>query len=283
MSLITLLATFACMGVGAWISRAGGEVSHSEFRVEGVSPETPASGHSHSMPHGADHDNASTNSESAPHAHPAEPAEQVHPSHADEPHTNPTPIPSPEAHHHADSATNSAPHATTKAPPAAHEHANTPAAVVTNTASPHQHPAATATNSNPSVALHQHNHPSDAASAAPHSTNAPVASSERTPDTPEAIWTELRQRHELFARAIKGKDTAQIHANAVAIQKLANALVSVVHPDYKVAVQKGADQIIAGARGAHRSAHADDQAAVESNFKLFEQSLEQLEQKMKKQ
>lgn len=38
MALLTLGSAMACLGIGGWISRAGGQVSHSEFREEGVLP-----------------------------------------------------------------------------------------------------------------------------------------------------------------------------------------------------------------------------------------------------
>ena len=50
LSVFTLLASLASLGIGGWISRAGGQVSHSEFRDEGASsPSAPAQhdGHEH--------------------------------------------------------------------------------------------------------------------------------------------------------------------------------------------------------------------------------------------
>ena len=44
---LTLLAAIACLGIGGWISRAGGEVSHSEFR----SGEPPAAHQEHQHEH----------------------------------------------------------------------------------------------------------------------------------------------------------------------------------------------------------------------------------------
>ncbi len=41
-TLLTLLAAIASLGIGGWISRAGGEVSHSEFRGEEAPPSAPA-------------------------------------------------------------------------------------------------------------------------------------------------------------------------------------------------------------------------------------------------
>lgn len=44
--LLTLLAAIASLAIGGWISRAGGEVSHSEFRNEEAPPPTPTQEHS---------------------------------------------------------------------------------------------------------------------------------------------------------------------------------------------------------------------------------------------
>src|ERR1035437_3814025 len=42
LTLLTLAAAIASLGSGAWISRAGGEVSHSEFRNEETPPSAPS-------------------------------------------------------------------------------------------------------------------------------------------------------------------------------------------------------------------------------------------------
>jgi len=44
----TLALSCISLGLGAWIARAGGEVSHSEFRYEQSPPEAPAHEHQHS-------------------------------------------------------------------------------------------------------------------------------------------------------------------------------------------------------------------------------------------
>lgn len=42
LALLTLAAAIASLAIGAWISRAGGEVSHSEFRNEETPPSAPS-------------------------------------------------------------------------------------------------------------------------------------------------------------------------------------------------------------------------------------------------
>ena len=49
-TLLTLAAGFAALGIGAWISRAGGEVSHSEFRNDETPPTAPAREQEMQMP-----------------------------------------------------------------------------------------------------------------------------------------------------------------------------------------------------------------------------------------
>jgi hypothetical protein len=51
LTLVTLAAAIAALGIGGWISRAGGEVSHSEFRGEEMPPSVP----DHQHPGGSDH------------------------------------------------------------------------------------------------------------------------------------------------------------------------------------------------------------------------------------
>ncbi len=50
--LITLAAAIVCFGIGGWISRAGGEVSHSEFRQDALPPTTTM--HEHDPHHDSD-------------------------------------------------------------------------------------------------------------------------------------------------------------------------------------------------------------------------------------
>lgn len=47
LTLLTLLAAIAALGVGGWISRAGGEVSHSEFRNDETPPLVSTQHHEH--------------------------------------------------------------------------------------------------------------------------------------------------------------------------------------------------------------------------------------------
>ena len=252
LSVLTFAVGLASFVLGAWISRAGGQISHSEFRAEGVAP--PSSDHKHGTHEESSH--SGTEIEKQP-DHKSE-----HPT-TEHAHTETQSATTNAAHEH---------HAETNQPE--------PASASTNAAHEHVHPSPGATNA--PAAAQAHEHPQEQPQAHAHA-YAPSAPGEWLPDAPEGIWAALHQRHDLFAQAITANDTGQIHGNAVAIEKLANALVSVVHPDHKAAVQKGADQIIAAVKAAHKSAHAEDAAGLESNFKLFEQSLNELEQQMKKQ
>jgi len=65
---LTLAAAISSWGIGAWISRAGGEVSHSEFRNEDEPPSRPA--HEHDM-HGQSHDEVQMSDTNASHQHTA--------------------------------------------------------------------------------------------------------------------------------------------------------------------------------------------------------------------
>lgn len=103
------------------------------------------------------------------------------------------------------------------------------------------------------------------------------------PDTPEAIWNELHRHQSELQTAIDAKQLDKIHAHAEAVKRLTAALVEVVHPNYKASVEKGAELIKQAISATHKSAHAEDIAGVESNFKLFNEALQELEQRMKKQ
>jgi hypothetical protein len=61
-TLLTLLAAIVSLGIGAWISRAGGQASHSEFRGEEAPPPAPT------HEHGA-HDDTETSRNNGAHQH----------------------------------------------------------------------------------------------------------------------------------------------------------------------------------------------------------------------
>jgi hypothetical protein len=276
----TLLASFGCLGVGAWIARAGGEVSHSEFRAEGSSPEMPAHEHQHGLTEHAESSKAETSPASQGHEHtpPATQGDSAHTGHP-APTTAPTNQPQPE-HQHSPDSTQTISNAT---PHHAHaDHATASQSSTNNSQSAHDHQAvAPGTNAQPASSP-QHDHANAAAPAHSQGTNN-TPSANWTPDTPEGIWKELHRHLAELQTAIATKKLDQIHAHAEAVKRLTAALVQVVHPDYKASVGKGAEKINQAISAAHESAHADDLAGVEANFKQFSDALHELEQQMKKQ
>jgi hypothetical protein len=50
LSTVALLLAIASIGLGAWISRAGGQIAHSEFRTEASAPESNSPAHNHEEP-----------------------------------------------------------------------------------------------------------------------------------------------------------------------------------------------------------------------------------------
>ena len=279
---LTLAAGGVSLGVGAWIARAGGEVSHSEFRPEGSSPEMPAHEHQHGRTEKADPAKGETSPSSPGHAH-TQPASQSEAGHADPATaatvTGPTNKP-PSEHQHSPDPAQTTSNAT---PDHAHaDHAALAQSSTNNGQSAHEHPAATpGTNVQP-AAPHQHEQAGAAAAPAhAHSTNS--LSANWMPDTPEGIWKELHRHHAELQTAIAAKQLDKIHAHAEAVKRLTAALVEIAHPNYKASVGKGAEKINQAISAAHKSAHADDLAGVEANFKQFNDALQQLEQQMRKQ
>jgi hypothetical protein len=281
LSVAALLAGFACLGVGSWIARAGGEVSHSEFRAEGSIPEAPAHEHQHGHNEKAESGRAETSPASQAHEHtpPATQGEAAHGDHGKAaPTTATTNNPQPE-HQHSPDSTQTTSDAT---PDHAHaDHSTALQSSTNNSQSAHEHhTVAPETNAQP-ASSHQHDHTSSSAPAHSRGTNAPSAN--WTPDTPEGIWTELHRHQAELQAAIAAKKLDEIHAHAEAIKHLTAALVDVVHPDYKASVEKGAERINQAITAAHKSAHAEDIAGLETNFKLFEEALSQLQEQMRKQ
>jgi len=281
LSAVTLVASFGCLGAGAWIARAGGEVSHSEFRAEGSSPEMPTDQHGHSPGHEPDSPSTSSSTEKHEHNAPATQSAAAHTDHGTAPTTAPADKAEPGHQHSAEtSQTNSK----AAAPQAHADHPATSQASTNSSPATHEHSAALAATNAPPAAAHQHEQASSAAPTHSHGANNPsVSSTNWMPDTPEAIWTQLHRHQAELKTVVAAKQIDEIHAHAEAIKQLTAALVQVVHPDYKASVQKGADKVDQMMSAAHKSAHAEDMAGVAANFKQFNDALQELEQQMKKQ
>jgi hypothetical protein len=243
---LTLAAGIASLGIGGWISRAGGEVSHSEFRSEGELPPAPAHEHEMHDMHGQSHKEmqmSDTNSSHQPTPATGQPHEGMQMS-----GTNGTPQ---------------------HAPATGQSHKEMQ---MSDTNSSHQSAAA---NRQP----HEGMQMSDTNGTHQH---APTMGQE-LPNTPEGIWTEIHKHQSALQSAVQNKKLDEIHPHAVAVKELTKALVDVVHPDHKAAVQSGVDKINLAVSDLHQAAHADDQAAAEANFKRFDDAVKQLEEQMKKQ
>src|SRR5206468_1733981 len=87
-------------------------------------------------------------------------------------------------------------------------------------------------------------------------TKQPQTEKPRTPDTPEGIWKEIHKHHSELGSAMTGRRLGEVHPHADAIRDLLKALVAVVHPDHKKAVQSGADKINRALDELHKSADA---------------------------
>lgn len=211
----------------------------------------PAAGHQHSP----------EKSEAKPQAD--------HPHAGETPPTDATRVPE---HQHNESGAKAASQAATNNPHAGHENTASPAAKATSTTPSHQHGNTAATNTSAS------------GSAQSHGTNSPSAGSPNwMPDTPEGIWKELHRHQSELQTAIAAKQLDKLHVHAEAVKRLTAALVDVVHPNYKTSVARGAEKVNQGIIAAHKSAHADDLAGVESHFQEFNDALHELEQQMRKQ
>ncbi len=91
----TLALSCVSLGLGAWIARAGGEVSHSEFRSDQSPPEAPAHEHQHSghPAQSSDTNATETHHHDETHAHPAEQTNGLvteHSEHAESAHHHET-------------------------------------------------------------------------------------------------------------------------------------------------------------------------------------------------
>ena len=175
---LTLIAAIASLGIGGWISRAGGEVSHSEFRADDAPAPSTSGG-------GADrHDGMDM-------------------SHTNGAHQNKPPVLSPDEN--------------------------------------------------------------------------------KAPDTIEGIWTELNRHYSELKSIVEANNLAGVHPHAVAINNLTTALVNVVHPDHKALVQDGVNKINRAANDLHKASDAKDEPGAKESLKRLGDTLQQLEEQMKKQ
>ncbi len=243
---LTLAAGIASLGIGGWISRAGGEVSHSEFRSEDAPPSAPAHEHEMQDMHGQSHKEMQMSDTNSSHQSASE---------TGQPHvgmkmsdTNGTHQPAP---------ANGQLHEGMQMSDTNGTRQNASAA-----GQPHEGMQMSGTNG-----IYQ---------------NAPAMGQEM-PDTPEGIWTEIHKHQSALESAVQNKKLDEIHPHAVAIKGLTKVLVDVVHPDHKAVVQAGVDKINLAVGELHQAAHADDQAAADSNFKRFDDAVKQLEEQMKKE
>ena len=279
---LTLLLAFTGLGIGAWISRAGGQISHSEFRQEG-SQQPSEPGHSHG---GHPQSNEPTSGTETNEAHGPEHTKADHLDGQKQ-------TQSADEHKHHDSAFTKPQEPAQAAP--ANSQAQAAAAnsdhqhnLSANAA--HEHPAPTTstnpTSSQPDHAAHDHSAEQAGGTGAAHTHASPdQASSDglRLTDTIEGTWSALHKHHASLAEAVKAGKFDDIHPQAVAIGQLTTALANIVHPDHKASVQAGAGKINKAVSDMHKSAHAEDATGVQANFKLFEEALTQLEQQMRKQ
>lgn len=257
----TILAAFTLatggisLGVGAWIARAGGEVSHSEFRDDNAVP-SPAGGHHHDQPESVTGNSTETSSNN------------VHQHGPANPEASQTTAPSKDSTHE-------------------HEH---PAAVgqTSGNSSAHEHEGASQLSRKTSAPAHDHSgSPPQSTNAnaehPPTSTNMGGGLPSRLTDTPERLWTQLHRHQSELQAAITAGKFDLIHDHAVAVKQLTSALVEVAHPDHKPVVQKGSENVNRLISEVHKSAHAEDPAAIAANFEQFSTALHDFEQQMKKQ
>ena len=249
LTVVTLIMGVASLGAGGWISKAGGQIRHPEFRAEsdtstnGATHEHGASEQSHKMQLTDGHQPEMSMSDQTP-------------------STNATP------HQHDMSGQ---PHEKMQSADMSghqHEMTNSEQTLSTNIAA-HQHGA-----SEPS---HEKMQPAGA-SGHKHEMTMPDQAAEKTPmpDTIEGVWKAIPEHHGELESSVKARQFKEVQFHEGMIGDLVKRLG-------ELTPESGVSKIIHALDELKSSAETGSDTVMKIRFKEFEAALAELEQQMKNQ
>ena len=257
-AVVTLIMGVASLGAGGWISKAGGQIRHPEFRE--------ASG-------------ASTNAEPHEHGASGESHEKMQPTDAGghkHEMTMSGESPSTNAPEHQHTASEPA-HEKMSSAEMSHKHdMPMPEQTPSTKATGHQHGA-----SEPS---HEKMQSADA-SGHKHEMTTSEQTNEKTPmpDTVEGVWKAIHEQHNELEASVIARQFKGVQSPAAMLGDLARRLAELTVPDRKPGVESGVGKITHALAELKSSAETGSDTVMKIHFKEFEAALTELEQQMKKQ
>ena len=259
LAVVTLILGVASLGAGGWISQAGGQIRHPEFRAMSAAS-TNAESHEHGA--SAQSHEKMQSADMSGHKHEMTTSDQTHSTNA--------PV-----HQHATSEPSHE-----KMPPAdanAHKHemTTTDQTPSTNTAA-HQHGA--------SAPSHE-KMPPTGASGHKHETPMSDQTTAKTPmpDTIEGVWKAIHEQHGELEASVKARQFKGVQSPAAMLRDLAKRLAELTRPEQKPGVESGVGKIIQALDELKSSAETGSDTVMKIRFKEFEAALAELEPQMKKQ
>ena len=257
LAMVTVVMGVASLGAGGWISKAGGQIRHPEFREASaasinVGPhehDAPGEAHEQMQPaeaagqqHKMTMANETTATTAPEHQHTA--AEPTHKKMSSAEMSHKPEMPMPEQTH----STNSV----------AHQH---------NASEPSHGQMQTS-----ELSGHQHEMPmSDQATEKP-----PM------PDTLEGVWKAIREQHGELATSVNARQFKAVQSPAAMLRNLARRLTELTRPEQKPSVESGVDKIIQALDELKSSAETGSDTVMKIRFKEFEAALAELEPPVQK-
>lgn len=257
LAVVTFIMGVASLGAGGWISKAGGQIRHPEFR------EAPA---------------ASTNAESHEHGTSGQPHDEMQPADA-----------SGHKHEMAMSDQTSSTNAAT------HEHdmsGQSHEKMQPADASDHKHEM-TMSDQTTSTNAHQHGASEQShemmqstnASSHKHEMQMSDQATEKTPmpDTIEGVWKAINEQHGELEASVNARQFKAVQSPVAMLGDLAKRLAELAHPDQKAAVESGVGKITRALDELKSSAETGSDTVMKMRFQELEAAMAELEQQMMKQ
>jgi hypothetical protein len=259
LAVVIFIMGVASLGAGGWISKAGGQIRHPEFRVMSA---------------------ASTNVESPEHSKSAQAHDDIQPAEASG-HTHEMAMPG------QTSSTNAPTHGNDMSGQS-HEK------MLAGDANGHKQEMAmsdqtTATNtaSQPHGASEQTHEMMQSMDAGSHKyeMQMPGQATEQTPmpDTIEGVWKAIHEQDRELESSVNARQFKAVQSPAAMLGDLAGHLTELAQPDQKAAVETGVEKITHALDELKSSAETGSDTVMKMRFQEFEEAMTGLEQQMIKQ
>ena len=258
LAVVTLIMGVASLGAGGWISKAGGQIRHSEFRAMSA---------------------ASMNAESHEHGASGESHEKMQPTDAGghkHEMTMSGETPSANAPEHQHTASEPAHEKMSSAGMSHKREMSMPRQTPSTNATGHQHGASEPSHEKmqaPEAGGHQHEMTMSDQSVG----KTPM------PDTVEGVWKAIHEQHGELEASVNARQFKEVQSPATMLRDLAKRLAELTRPEQKPGVESGVGKITRALDELKSSAETGSDTVMKIRFKEFEAALAELKPQMKKQ